>query len=854
MKVDILVPVGEKGGVENVINDTVPYLQEQGISVRIVQLVWEEVPWVLSGIPFYPLIKGKDGHCLAEFIQVYKDFLLENGVPDCILATSWPSMCYVAKRVIGELHLLRTMVISWLHAPVKRYVDAGFGGYEHLKMADAHFAISEDIREDLLSHFADTPISKIYNPVDFARCMKAKSSLATKEKHKLYFVGRVSEEKRLDVILQGIAVTNGEWELHIIGDDDNKHGTNMKELARKLGIQQDVHWYGWHNSPWEMVDGADAVVLASEYEGFPLTAIEAQANGIPVVSTPVSGIKELIQDGVNGYIFPFGNWKMLGQVLCRIADNSFISSEICKSKVEVFEKEAAIRDFHEKLMNLYEEWHCAAEQEEILSEEERTRQIEQIKQDRTEWMDKVFAHLHSARFEVGKELFYKVLIPDGNEVNQYWLDDTSAILDVMFKIYDAEKEHLKITILHRLKSVDYMKQLYYELRYLVRRFEYDLPMEQKEELLPFVARHHISGYAIVEFVKNCVTDKEKVLNEIAVFMIGRKRYQCVLPLLTYATDINPYHMETLYNLSYFLYLCDEKETALQYGAILKDEMPDAARLYDIMAEGTELPPYEELHQMQWRSVAGPRDIRIPEQTQKISFITCVNDERQYQECCYYIDNLVVPEGYEIEKIAVRGAEGMTSGYQQAMSESDAKYKVYLHQSAYCRNRYFLYEALEVFEQDTDVGIIGVAGAVSMPESGVWWNSEEEIIYSLYQDSIAYYGCQQEKPLEETYKEMEALDGVFLMTSRDVDWRQDIFDGWHLYDASQTKEFLRAGYKAVIARQEDIWVLHCEKCQMYLGHDYEEARQRYVKEYLLCGKVLSGVDMEAIYDQTRDISK
>ena len=250
-----------------------------------------------------------------------------------------------------------------------------------------------------------------------------------------------------------------------------------------------------------------------------------------------------------------------------------------------------------------------------------------------------------------------------------------------------------------------------------------------------------------------------------------------------------------------------------------------------MANGEELPPYETLHQMRWIEVSGPRDIEIPKETEKICFITCVNNERQYQECCYYIDNLVVPEGYEIEKKSLWGASSMTSGYQKMMSETDAKYKVYLHQDTYCRNRYFLYEALEVFQQDADIGLIGVAGCAKMPKSGIWWDSESEIIYSLYQDSIAYYGCQLQESLQDAYQEVEALDGVFLMTSKDVDWRADLFDGWHHYDVSQTKEFLRAGYKAVIARQEDIWVLHCEKCQMYVGNDYEEARQKYVKEYI-----------------------
>ena len=831
MKVDILVAVGEKGGVENVVNMTIPYLQKKGWDVRVVQLVWEGVTWTEEGIPFYPLIKGIHGHTLAEFREEYTKFMRKTQVPDLILATAWPSMCYVAKKSVDELHALQTKVISWLHAPVKRYIDAGYGGYEHLRMADAHLAISQEIYEDLNQHFPDVPVRKIYNPVDFDRCVQVKEKTASKEKRRLYYIGRVSEEKRLDVIIQGVAVTDGEWELHIIGDDGNKYGTEMKGFAKAIGMEQYIHWYGWQSNPWKLVEGADAVVLASEYEGFPLAAIEAQANGIPVVSTPVSGIKELIQNGVNGYIFPFSDWEKLGLTLYQIADQEPISLEVCKKSVEVYEKGQAIHDFHDKIMDITEEWKRVAEETVALSEEERDEQIRKMLNDRKEWLDKVFGLISAGRMEMAKELFYKVLIPDGYEIKRYWLEDASAILDVMFKIYDAEKGALNVTCLHRLKSLDKMKEMYYEFRYLIRRFEYDFPMELKEELLPFIARHHISGHGIVEMVKSCVTSQQKVLNEIAVFLMEKKRYQCVLPLLTYATDINPYHKETLYNMTYFLYACGEKDTALEYGNILKDEIEDAVGLYEIMARGEQLPPYETLHRMQWNEVSGPRDIAVPKETEKICFITCVNNERQYKECCHYIDNLVVPEGYEIEKKSLWGASSMTSGYQQMMEESDAKYKVYLHQDTYCRNRYFLYEALEVFQQDEKIGLIGVAGCTKMPDSGVWWDSQEDIIYSLYQDSIADYGCQLQESLQDAYLEVEALDGVFLMTSKDVDWRADLFEGWHHYDVSQTKEFLLAGYKAVIARQEDIWVLHCEKCQMYVGNDYEEARQKYVKEYI-----------------------
>ena len=91
MKIDILLAVAEKGGAENVINMVVPYLQNQrNWDVRVVQLVWEGHTWTDKETPFYPLLMGREGHTLEEFVEAYAGFLKENGIPDMVLATAWP--------------------------------------------------------------------------------------------------------------------------------------------------------------------------------------------------------------------------------------------------------------------------------------------------------------------------------------------------------------------------------------------------------------------------------------------------------------------------------------------------------------------------------------------------------------------------------------------------------------------------------------------------------------------------------------------------------------------------------------------------------------------------------------------
>lgn len=363
MKIDILVPVGEKGGVENVINMTVPFLQQRGMEIRVVQLVASGVPWTAEEIPYHVLLEGLEGHTMAEFIEVYANFLQKHGAPDCILATSWPMMCYVARRVVNSINQKEIVIISWVHAPVTRYIDSGYGGYDNLDMADAHFAISQLIRQEIDANINNSKIIKVFNPIDFNTCVKSqvtRNHMGTKDSaneeniNRLYFIGRVSEEKRLDLIIRAVAASGDSWELYIIGDDNNAYGTKMKNLSKSCGMEQRIYWKGWKNNPWSYVEQADAVVLASDFEGYPLTAIEAQANGLMVIATPVSGIEELITPGENGYLFPCGDWKALSDILFQLATGqlAFANPDVCRKRVAKFEKNVALEDFYDKLCNI----------------------------------------------------------------------------------------------------------------------------------------------------------------------------------------------------------------------------------------------------------------------------------------------------------------------------------------------------------------------------------------------------------------------------------------------------------------------------------------------------------------------
>ena len=214
---------------------------------------------------------------------------------------------------------------------------------------------------------------------------------------------------------------------------------------------------------------------------------------------------------------------------------------------------------------------------------------------------------------------------------------------------------------------------------------------------------------------------------------------------------------------------------------------------------------------------------------KFAFISCVNSEDWYSECRLYLDALDIPKGYSAEFIGIRDAKSMTSGYNDGMHRSVAKYKIYLHQDTLVVNHNLCQNLLDIFA-DKDVGAVGVIGCRTLPRSGVWWDGLRtygRVLHACEPESVVDSHCME--PTGD-YIEVEAVDGLFIATQYDIPWRDDIFDGWHLYDTSLCMEMRRRGRTVVVPNQTDgFWCIHCPK-EKPLDSEYKIYQKRFVKEY------------------------
>jgi L-malate glycosyltransferase len=99
--------------------------------------------------------------------------------------------------------------------------------------------------------------------------------------------------------------------LMLIGDGPDR--SSAEWLARKKGIQDRIHFLGKQPNVSELLPLADLMLMPSELESFGLAALEAMACRVPTIATAVGGVPELIEDGVNGRLFPVGEVDTMAQ-------------------------------------------------------------------------------------------------------------------------------------------------------------------------------------------------------------------------------------------------------------------------------------------------------------------------------------------------------------------------------------------------------------------------------------------------------------------------------------------------------------------------------------------------------------
>ncbi len=175
-------------------------------------------------------------------------------------------------------------------------------------------------------------VELVYHGLDFTRLPDAPERDQTRDGGdpaaplRLISVGRAVEKKGYDDLLQALAALPPEihWHLTHIGGGELRQ--ELQRLADTLGLSDRIDWLGAQSQAevFRRYAEADLFVLASKIagdgdrDGLPNVLMEAQSQGLPCLSTAVSAIPELIEDGVTGRLVPPGDREALRAALAEM--------------------------------------------------------------------------------------------------------------------------------------------------------------------------------------------------------------------------------------------------------------------------------------------------------------------------------------------------------------------------------------------------------------------------------------------------------------------------------------------------------------------------------------------------------
>lgn len=130
---------------------------------------------------------------------------------------------------------------------------------------------------------------------------------------RILFVGRLSRQKDLGVLLQAAARIRQHQGIELLLAGDGPEREELAKLAEALGLAAQVRFLGWTPRAElpALYRSADLFALPSRDEGMPNALLEAMASGLPVVATCIAGSEELVEEGRNGYLVPVGDAEAL---------------------------------------------------------------------------------------------------------------------------------------------------------------------------------------------------------------------------------------------------------------------------------------------------------------------------------------------------------------------------------------------------------------------------------------------------------------------------------------------------------------------------------------------------------------
>lgn len=241
-------------------------------------------------------------------------------------------------------------------AEFKRFANQNFDAVkETLDKCDVIIALSESWREWFQDTFNHPSVVVVKNVVPQPHVAKI-----VHEKFVLLFLGRLGKRKGIydlmDVLADHKAEFDGKLKFLYGGDGDVKQ---LQAIIKDKGLENIAEYHGWVNGEKKerLLNMADAYILPSYNEGLPISILEAMSYSLPIISTNVGGIPEILKNGENGFIMSPGDKDAMYRAILELMNNEKLRMDMGKASYSKVQEhmpgfvERQLNDLYRSLLN-----------------------------------------------------------------------------------------------------------------------------------------------------------------------------------------------------------------------------------------------------------------------------------------------------------------------------------------------------------------------------------------------------------------------------------------------------------------------------------------------------------------------
>ncbi|MBO9599937.1 MAG: glycosyltransferase family 4 protein [Cohnella sp.] len=331
-KILIIAPdLSVKGGVSSVVKSLMTEMEKRGDTVRLYSTYIDSVHPILRVL--HSLIR------VFGFIARLHPFTFDVFyLHACAFGSFYRKFIYVML-----LRMLRKPVILHQHAAdLELFLNKNrfnnWLGKLAFKSSTKIFVLSDHMKRITQAVTDNGNIHIIENPVRVPEFSRTDDQ---RPKARFVFLGEIGKRKGIYDLIQAISRLTDEQKSKIHLDiGGNKELDTLNAMIRRYGLENTCTVHGWVDGEkkYALLKEATAYILPSYFEGVPISILEAMSYELPVISTNVAGIPEIVLHRYNGLIIEPGDIEGLKQSILYLAENLEITKQYGRNSRLLVEK------------------------------------------------------------------------------------------------------------------------------------------------------------------------------------------------------------------------------------------------------------------------------------------------------------------------------------------------------------------------------------------------------------------------------------------------------------------------------------------------------------------------------------